>query len=369
MRRILGCVAERIKKDMKQQKKKLAIIGHFADGMDFYDGQTVSTRLLRDVLEQSGQFEQICKVDTYNYHKKFVKIFYSWICCMFSCSYIIFMLSGNGTKVFTPMLYYANKIFRKKIFHRVIGGALDSFLKQNPKCIKYMNAFEVNWVQSNKLAKSLNDIGLLNTEYLENFRQIFPVTLPEEPKEIEKPFHFCTFCRVSEAKGIALAMESVAKVNQLLGEGTAVLHIYGPIEERYSETFHSLLKEHGACVEYKGSVPSDQAVNTLKDYYMHLFPTTWASEGFPGTLIDCYNAALPTIGSDWAYNSELITEGETGYLYDWRKPELLAEKIVESIRNKDRVWDMKKACLNEAKKYKCEVVTAKIIDRITSVDG
>jgi hypothetical protein len=54
-----------------------------------------------------------------------------------------------------------------------------------------------------------------------------------------------------------------------------------------------------------GSVPTEQAVNVLKDYYMHLFPTTWSGEGFPGTFIDCYNAALPTIASDWAYNTEL----------------------------------------------------------------
>ena len=212
--------------------------------------------------------------------------------------------------------------------------------------------------------KKLNGIGLTNAEYLENFREITPIALSDEPEDFEKPFRFCTFCRVSEAKGIGLAMESVAQVNESMGEGTAVLHVYGPIEDAYADKFRALLEKYGSCVEYKGSIPSDQAVNTLKDYYMHLFPTTWSGEGFPGTLIDCYNAALPTIASDWAYNSELIVEGETGYLYDWQKPELLAEKIAEAIQNKDNVWAMKKMCLKEAEKYKSEVVTAKIVARI-----
>ena len=345
-------------------KKRIAIIGHFADKKEFYDGQTVSTRLLRNVLEKSNAFKKICKVDTYNYRKNFLKVIFSWLYSQFSCSYIIVMLSGDGLKFFCPLLYYSNKIFKRKIFHRVIGGELDSFLTRNPKCIKYMNSFEVNWVQSEKLVKKLESMGIENAEYLENFRDITPVKLSNESKKFEKPFKFCTFCRVSKSKGIGLAIESVAKVNEILGDDTAVLHIYGPIEDIYEEEFNALLDKHKSCVEYKGSVPSEEATNILKDYYMHLFPTTWSGEGFPGTLIDCYNAALPTIASDWAYNTELITEDETGYLYDWQKPELLTQKIIKSIENKDNIWHMKKNCLKEAEKYKSEAVAKKIIKRI-----
>ena len=346
------------------KSKKIAIIGHFASGKDFYDGQTVSTRLLENVLKNSGCFKKICKVDTFNYKRNAIKVLFSWLSCMFSCSYIILMVSGNGIKLFSPMLYYGNKIFKKKIFHRVIGGELDGFLVRNEQCIKYLNSFEVNWVQSNKLVERLNRMGINNAEYLENFREITPIVLSDEPTRFEKPYKLCTFCRVSEAKGISLAIESVAKVNEMLGKDTAVLHVYGPVEDAYSEVFHSLLDKHSDCVAYMGSVPSEKAVDTLKNYYMHLFPTTWSGEGFPGTLIDCYNAALPTIASTWAYNSELITEGETGYLYDWDKPEQLTERIIEAIENERNVWQMKKMCLEEAKKYQSEVVTAKIIARI-----
>ena len=164
-------------------KKRIAIIGHFADKKEFYDGQTVSTRLLRNVLEKSNAFKKICKVDTYNYRKNFLKVIFSWLYSQFSCSYIIVMLSGDGLKFFCPLLYYSNKIFKRKIFHRVIGGELDSFLTRNPKCIKYMNSFEVNWVQSEKLVKKLESMGIENAEYLENFRDITPVKLSNESKK------------------------------------------------------------------------------------------------------------------------------------------------------------------------------------------
>lgn len=349
------------------RKRKIAIIGHFADGKDFFDGQTVSTRLLRDELAKSKCFKKVCEIDTYNYKKRFVKIFFSWFVSLFSCSYVIIMLSGDGLKKFCPMIYYANKIFRRKVFHRVIGGELDLYLMRNKECIKYMNSFEANWVQSNKLVEKLNAIGLTNAEYLENFRDIKPISISEEQNvAFEKPFKFCTFSRVSESKGIGLAIKSISRVNEMLGAGTAVLHIYGPVEDKYSEAFYKLLDEHSNCAEYRGSVPSNQAVSVLKDYYMHLFPTTWSGEGFPGTLIDCYNAALPTIASDWAYNAEFIVDGVNGYLYDWQKPTQLSDKITEAIKNSEKIWSMKKSCLSEAEKYKSDVVMAKIVNKILS---
>lgn len=346
------------------KKRKICIIGHFADGKDFYDGQTVSTRLLREVLEKSGKFKKIYKVDTYNYKKRFLKVFFSWVWCELTCNYIVVMLSGGGRKVFSPLLYYANKIFRRKIFHRVIGGEFDAFLGRNPKCIKYSNSFEVNWVQSQKLVDKLNEIGVHNAEYLENFRNIVPVDVSKIPVNFTKPYRFCTFSRISEEKGIGLAIKAISKINEIAEEIIAVLDIYGPIEDAYSQTFESLVEGHSDCVSYKGCVQTECAVNVLKDYYMHLFPTTWVGEGFPGTIIDCYNAALPTIASDWAYNAEFIKEGKTGYLYDWKKPEQLVEKIILSIEEANNNYSLRKNCLEEAKRFNPEVIANKIVGRI-----
>ena len=97
---------------------------------------------------------------------------------------------------------------------------------------------------------------------------------------------------------------------------------------------------------------------------MHLFPTTWSGEGFPGTLIDCYNAGLPTVASDWAYNSEYLREGQTGLLYDWQKPEMLKQRVADAIAMAPRVYAMRQACLQEAEKYRCETVMAKIKARM-----
>lgn len=346
------------------KKKRIGIIGSAATGEILFDGQTVSTRLWIDELGKAYTENSVCVIDTYRYKKKAVSVLWQWLVCMFSCSHIVIMLSGNGLKFFCPLLYYSNKVFKRKIFHRVIGGELDTFLKKNPECVKYINSFEANWVQSPSLVKKLEEIGVENAEYLENFRNITPIELPTDILPVTKPYKFCTFCRVSKAKGISLAIEAIADINRNMGKNTAVLHVYGPIEAEYSEEFNALIAKHSDCVEYKGSIPSAEAVGVLRDYYFHLFPTTWSGEGFPGTLLDCYNAGLPTVASDWAYNSEYISDGKTGYLYDWEKPALLYEKIKYAIENEKSLPMMRRCCIDESKRYKCDVIMSKIINRM-----
>lgn len=338
---------------------KIGIIGRTADKQAMYDGQTVSTRLWRDELKKHGG--SVFVVDTYNYKRRVFPILLQWIWCMFTCTHIVVMLSGGGLSFFLPLLYYANKLFRRKIYHRVIGGELDAYVKEHPKSVKYLNSFEVNWVQSNKMIERLDAVGVKNGKFMENFRNIKAIPESQLRKETEKPYRFCTFSRVSESKGIGLAMETIAKVNAYMGMKVAVLDIYGPIEEAYREQFEALLKKHDDCVEYKGSVPSEQAVGVLKNYFFHLFPTTWKGEGFPGTMLDCYHAGLPTIASTWAYNDEFVQEEKTGYLYPWDKPEELFHCILKAIKQEELVYSMRLNCLNEASKFQPEIAMKKVM--------
>lgn len=339
--------------------KRVGIIGCLADGYDMYDGQTVSTRLWRDELRPYSE-KKMVEVDTYEYKKNIVKLLVSIVKCILTCSHIVFMLSGNGLRILLPILYYAKIIFKKKIYHRVIGGELDSFIIRNPKCFKYINGMDVTWVQSPKLVEKLKEQGITNANYLENFRNIVPIDITKEVRYQTEPFRFCTFCRVSVPKGIREAISSIVEINFKYGKVIATLDIYGPVDESFSDEFYSLIRE-SENVSYKGCVQSHQAVDVLKDYYMHLFPTTWSGEGFPGALIDCYNAALPTIATDWAYNAEYIKEGKTGYLYPWSNHDNLTVKIEYAIEHPEEVYNMRKNCLIEAKRYTSGRVMKKII--------
>ena len=196
--------------------KKIGIIGHFAEGQEKFDGQTVSTRVWKTELKKRSDVVEVKTVDTWNYKKHFIKVSARIFQLMSSCSHIVFMLSGNGMRVILPLLFSLNKIFKKKIFHRVIGGNLTDYVKANPKWVKYLNSFEVNWVQSPKMVSELSKLGVKNAEFLENFRSAEPICKTDIPRSEPKTL-FCTFCRVSKAKGIGdaiCAISSVAKTEE-----------------------------------------------------------------------------------------------------------------------------------------------------------
>ena len=46
-----------------------------------------------------------------------------------------------------------------------------------------------------------------------------------------------------------------------------------------------------------------------------IFPTYYVGEGFPGTIIDAFSSGIPDIATDWRYNSEIVQNGKTGYIY------------------------------------------------------
>ncbi len=351
----------------KSMLRRVGIIGCLADGYDMFDGQTVSTRAWRNEIKNISK-NNIVEVDTYEYKKNVFKIVIKLAKCLLLCSDIVIMLSGDGLKALLPVMYYSKKVLHKKIYHRVIGGELDTFIDRNPECKRYLNELNVNWVQSPNLVEKLKNRGVVNASFLENFRRIEPLSTNEVDIDIKKPYKFCTFCRVSESKGIGVAINAIKNINKKFGNNTVLLDIYGPIEPEFADEFHGLIKNQDD-ITYKGSVPSEQAVSILKDYYMHLFPTTWSGEGFPGALIDCYNAALPTIATDWAYNAEYIKDGKTGFLYNWHNHELLTEKIEYAINHQDEVYCMRNECLKEAKKYTADEIMKKVLDYMVSCEG
>ena len=340
---------------------RIGFIGCTARSTYAYDGQTVSTRMWEGHLRNIPANQELIVVDTFNPRKRFITIIIDTIKCIFASSHIVFMLAENGMGVYFPLLYLAKKM-HKKVFHRVVGGDLVKLTKANPKWVKYLNSFDVNWVQSPNMVKGLKELGVNNAVFLENFRDYDDVDL--DLQNYNKGT-FCTFCRVCREKGITIAINAVT---DLAKERFPDIHldIYGLIDDSYKEEFEHLLEENSEYVTYKGCIESQKALSVLKDYYFHLFPSTWVGEGFPGTIIDCYNAAVPTVASDWAYNSEYIIEGKTGLLYDWNNPEMLKERIVDAmLMPTEEYVQMKNNNLVEAKKYTSEYVMGKVSKFIT----
>ena len=57
--------------------KKVSVIGLFCQGQKIADGQSVKTRIVAEELEKSLGEENVWKIDTYNWKKNPIKLFFN----------------------------------------------------------------------------------------------------------------------------------------------------------------------------------------------------------------------------------------------------------------------------------------------------
>lgn len=346
---------------------KIGIIGRIAANSNLCDGQTVKTRILKDELKRKYHDSIFFIADTYNYKKHIFRLLYDIERCIRKSDVIFILLSGNGRKFIFPIVNILNGIYNKPILHDVIGGAFEKELLCNKKLQKYCNNFEVNLIESQKAVERLRKAGFSNIEYLPNFKRLPIIYTSEYRPKSNTFFKFCTFSRVIKEKGISNAAEAVININKDAGYLKAILDIYGPIDDKYKNELESYINSSSGAVNYKGVVAYNESVFTLKNYYMLLFPTYFHGEGFPGTLIDAFSAGLPVIATDWHYNGEIISDHQTGLLYDVNEPQRLKELIEYSIINTDMVNMLHRNCLKKAEMYSAERVMEIIARKIKEV--
>lgn len=346
------------------KKSGIAIIGRVADGVQLLDGQTVKTRILRDELRRRFPDRRMICADTYCYKRHAIRVLWKTVRAFAECEHIFVLLSRNGRRFFFPLLNGLNRVYHRRLYHDVIGGALPDEVRANPALIRQLNRFEVNWVEFSAMQEALETLGVERVEVLPNFKRLDALQASELVPACRDPFVFVMFSRVTREKGVTEAVRAVEEANRRAGCKRAELHIYGPVEREYEPEFSALMDEHAGMAVYEGCVPYEESVRTLSGSFMMLFPSTYAGEGVPGTIIDAFSAGLPVIATNWHDNAELVRDGITGYCYRWEEPHQLAEWICYAIEHPEEVEAMRPACLKEARRYTPEAAMTRICERM-----
>lgn len=343
------------------KKKRIGIIGHFGGGHEFFDGQTVKTKVLYEELSKRG-FDDIFCVDTYYNKTNKIRLLWDTLKCFFKCDTVIALLSTNGLKVYLPMLYKAKKIFKLRVFHDVIGGHLHTDIKElGGKVVEYLNALDANWVETQVMKNQLENLGITNCDIFTNFKTLNSRSAMPVPSENGK-YRFCMFSRVMKEKGVTDAIEAVSRYNAT-HDTKVYLDIWGSVDESYKNEFDVLLNNHDDCITYGGRVEFDKSVDTLTDHIALLFPTQFMGEGCPGTVIDAYASALPVISSNWDAAGEMIKDFQTGWIYPNDKTASLDQSIEWAVEHYDEMIAMRKNCTLLATRYTADFVVRRIIEK------
>lgn len=341
-------------------KNRIGFIGRVDFGRTLYDGQTVKTRMMYRLLCEMYGGNSILVVDTFDYRHRAPRVVYDFIRCILFCDDVFVLLSENGRRAFFPLLAFVAKYRGVRVYHNLIGGWLARNLEKYPRWVDYLNNFEVNWVESAKLAASLADKGVGNARYLPNFKYLDTNSIPEKD-HVGPDYCFCTFSRVTEKKGVGDAIHAIENVARQYGAGSVSLDIFGPVEDGYREEFEFLL-DRSPHARYYGCVAPEESVAAIAKYDALLFPTKWEPEGIPGTIIDALAAGVPVIASRWGYYDEMLEDGVTGLSYEFGRQEQLAACIESFIDLGEEARRLRLECAARANTYSPENV-AQTIDK------
>ncbi len=339
--------------------RRIGLIGRVDPERSLFDGQTVKTRMMYQLLCEMYGADCVVIVDTIDWRHRALKIAAELNNCLRECNDIVVLLSKNGRKVLYPVLARMARKHDKRIYQNLIGGSLGLEVKRYPQWVSYLNSFKVNWVESHALVNSLAASGVVNARYLPNFKYL-NVPEIEKTRVYGDSWHFCIFSRVVKEKGVGDAMEAIESLNDESDHRSYQLDIYGPIDHAFNDEFEELLDKcpHSS---YLGSVAPEESVSKVMCYDALLFPTRWQREGIPGTIIDALSAGTPIIGAKWPYYDEILEDDITGIGYEFNRNDMLSNAILKFVLLSDDDRNaMRHACLKRAKDYTPAMVAGEI---------
>lgn len=341
---------------------KILVCGAFDFVTKATGGQPVKTRTLYYALAERFGKSNIEYIETIGWKKRPIKLLLEFIVKAKRSDAIVMLPAQKGIQVFSRLLFFAKKAYGCRVFYDVIGGWLPEIVIQNSSLTKLLKKFDGIWVETASMKTAIENVGLSNVTVVPNFKKLAVISESDFPLKAEEPYKLCLFSRVMKEKGIEDAIQAVKIVNQQCGRQAYSLDIYGQIDSEYKNRFELLKKEFPPYIQYRGVVSPNSSVETLKNYYILLFPTYYEGEGIAGTLIDALFAGVPVIASDWHYNTEIVTENQTGLIFKTHDINELCQKLIYALNNKSRMMEMKRNCVAKATQYSCDGVIPKIIE-------
>lgn len=343
---------------------KVGICGHFGFGKELVNGQTDKTMAVYNALIKALGREQVTTLDTCGWKNNPLAMLSGCRKLLESCENVIMMPARNGVKVFPWLFEFLNRNLGRKLHYVVVGGWLSEVLEADKWLVPVVKKLDKIYVEVEPLRDSLHRLGVENALYMPNFRETNALREDELIYNETMPYRLCTFSRVMREKGIEEAIEAVREVNRKFAGPVYKLDIYGKVEPDYSERFNELREGFEPFINYKGYITTEHRTEELKPYFAMLFPTVYEGEGFAGSIIDAFAAGVPTITTDWHYNSHIIRNGVDGIVYDPCRQGELAEILTVAANKPQFINSMKKECLKRAAHFEADCAVTILLNEL-----
>jgi len=271
------------------------------------------------------------------------------------------MLPAQNTLLLYPWICKLLRRKRTKLFYSVIGGWLPILIEKHPITERIIKEFDGIWAETTVMKNALEKRGFNNVTVVPNFKDLSIISKDELKNNDSYPLQLSIFSRVMEEKGIEDAINAVNTINEEKCSTVLTLDICGPVDPAYTERFSEIRMRLPNTIKYCGSVPPLESTNLLKKYFALLFPTRFATEGIPGTIVDAYTAGVPVISAKWNSFADVVDDGKTGLGYEQFCYEDLLRVLRNIVDNPSQINAMRENCLKKAEQYMPEVAIEQIL--------
>ena len=256
---------------------------------------------------------------------------------------------------------------KSRIYYFMIGGYAPVKIKQGIYKAARFKKLERIIVEADKVAELYHEFGIDNTIRLYNFKRV--LFTPDISVQHSGIIRFVFLSRITELKGVFDILQSVNELNDSGYGNRYEVDFYGRIDSDIEERFLNKVNSI-SNVTYKGFLNLDEAqgYKTLSEYDAMLFPTLYATEGFPGVIADAAIAALPVIASSWRYADEIIGHGKCGLLFNTGNKKVLTELMARVIDNPSLLEPLRKNALQRSDLYNADKVLNKDFITLLGMD-
>lgn len=127
------------------------------------------------------------------------------------------------------------------------------------------------------------------------------------------------------------------------------LDVIGGITETYKHKLQEILKKYDVTDQVRFLGPRNDIYSSLKEYHIGLMCSK--AEGFGRVTVEYMHAGLVVIASNGGANQEIIRDGETGFIYDKKSTNCLAEKMQYVWEHRSESIRIAENGQRDAKKY------------------
>ena len=336
--------------------KKVIFVGWVNQGKAPVDGETTKNQYI------IAELKKYCKVTVLDFYEKhrhpWVYVQALWALLTKPKATIIFSTSAKN--VYAILRLFKCLHVKRDIIYWVVGGAFPKLVRDGRFRADVFNYIKYNLVQCHSMIDELKEAGITNARFVSNFKPI--PYYPDMEKTLatraeSEALRFVFLSRVMPDKGCDYILEAVRRLNAKGFQPRFSVDFYGNIDATYREQF---LREVGLVknVAWHGllDLRTNKGYDTLASYHAMLFPTFHPSEGFAGVMIDAFIAGLPVLASDWAHNTEAITDGKRGIIYPVHNIEALTNVLERCITGQVDLQTMARNARIEAPKYEAKNV-------------